>query len=564
MNRPDETLEMFLQTHDNNYYATYQDIKKDAHEAWNEPCLLWYTDHGPEHSKRLIKHLDGLCKGLLRDPQTGNPEYGLTPMEVFLLLAAAWLHDIGMQDLTGLPGGAPEHLTEADWDEVRKRHPARTHDIIMQYAPGGKKEGNIRLTLKEQPKFHKALALICKGHGSDYFEEVTQEFSLRPYDIDGQYPPVRGQLLTALSMMADELDLHNARAVSRPNIQLSKVSKLHHYRHHYVGGVSVGSGAPDIPGAHRRIDINYEFPTPEEEHKNWADQIKRWIKEKLEKEAARAKPYLIKGFDGHFSWAEPLIETNTHWVDPEENKAMEPAIRSLLASQFQKVIDWKDITRELKERFKSKTGGVVCLTGTEDHGMGRFIEFIDHIFAAAVENHSQTAPVAVLNFREFDKFHSCDEVLQITETKLEGTAAGKTDESIFKHLHERHDFSLVILQHLDRTGQKNMASIHEHMINKFSRKPGNLLLLVTTDKKAPLFNHLTTYELPGAFEDSHIYDYFLDIEGSEDMARAKVERYKELLTACNVTSPSPQVSINLAGTLSKHPPGKPGQPGVTP
>ena len=65
--------------------------------------IPFFTDHGPDHSKRVEAILDQIvfpAEFNPDDPRTFLP----TPEEAMYLLAAAWVHDIGM--IYGLfPGG---------------------------------------------------------------------------------------------------------------------------------------------------------------------------------------------------------------------------------------------------------------------------------------------------------------------------------------------------------------------------------------------------------------------------------------------------------------------------
>jgi hypothetical protein len=48
-----------------------------------------YTDHGEEHSKRVVEYVEKLLQV--------NPDMKFSEQEIFLLLAGVYLHDIGMQ-----------------------------------------------------------------------------------------------------------------------------------------------------------------------------------------------------------------------------------------------------------------------------------------------------------------------------------------------------------------------------------------------------------------------------------------------------------------------------------
>ena len=53
------------------------------------PSNAYFTLHGPPHIKSVIGNLNSL---------RGNSKIKINKKEAFLLLAAAWLHDIGMID----------------------------------------------------------------------------------------------------------------------------------------------------------------------------------------------------------------------------------------------------------------------------------------------------------------------------------------------------------------------------------------------------------------------------------------------------------------------------------
>ncbi|MCP4213299.1 MAG: hypothetical protein GY765_01525 [bacterium] len=121
-----------------------------------------------------------------------------------------------------------------------------THDKTYFEIYTGIKTDDFHLSLDTEYPIHAPLALICKGHGSDYFDEVVNYFADNSLDIDGKGTTIRGELLTALLLMADELDLHSSRAVFKKNYPLSKTSELHHYRHYYISKVEVLSGTADL------------------------------------------------------------------------------------------------------------------------------------------------------------------------------------------------------------------------------------------------------------------------------------------------------------------------------
>lgn len=179
-------LENYLaQSNEEDFKETYNFIKIAAKKIWKEPRLGWYTDHGPKHSERIIFHLNRLCAGLLSNPDKECQDYRLTVDEVFLLLSAAWLHDIGMQDLTNSRTHSVDSMDNEDWEEVRKEHPKKVYDMIMNPSTG-ERSNKFWIGIKPDSKFRAPLALICKGHGSSYFSDTVSEFKIILSILEGK------------------------------------------------------------------------------------------------------------------------------------------------------------------------------------------------------------------------------------------------------------------------------------------------------------------------------------------------------------------------------------------
>src|SRR5665647_663338 len=74
-------------------YATkLKVVENKSKEIWEKGELyhIYHTLHGIKHSNAVINILDRLVAGL-------NPEDKLEEIEIFCLLSAAYLHDVGMQ-----------------------------------------------------------------------------------------------------------------------------------------------------------------------------------------------------------------------------------------------------------------------------------------------------------------------------------------------------------------------------------------------------------------------------------------------------------------------------------
>src|ERR1700748_857329 len=83
-------------------------IRRESFKIWEEQYMRPFTTHGKLHSERVERNLDSLTRPL-KEP--------LTAEEIFILLSACYLHDIGMQLI--------------DDSEARSRHAQYAYDLIL-------------------------------------------------------------------------------------------------------------------------------------------------------------------------------------------------------------------------------------------------------------------------------------------------------------------------------------------------------------------------------------------------------------------------------------------------
>jgi hypothetical protein len=520
-----QELEVYLKTYGKSYFDVLKNIKTALQKIWKKPRLDWFTDHGIEHSERIIFHLNRLCSGLLHNPESG-PKYGLQPVEVFLLLASAWLHDVGMQDLNDLNLSVDMMNMDNAWDEVRKRHPQRSFDIIMEHATGCPESNEFWLGLDREPPIHSPLALICKAHGSDYYNDVIEYLGTNTFNIDGK-GNVRCELLASLLLMADELDLHSSRAVFKENYPLSKLSSLHHFRHHYIQSVEVCTGLDGTPETQRTICITFRFPETEEDEGEWCEYLKKWVGDKIEREAENTFPFIHKGFDGHFLWSRPLIKYDIQNAIKYEKKIMDKNIQYLLKANIQKVIDWKDISKNLSQRFKEKNGGVVCIRAGREQGIDLFISFIGNVFCSVINKSDPQNFLSVMNFSFTSKYHSVQDIFGEISTNF-GINNLAEDANIVDQFIDDENFYLIVLQSLDVADKKLIQDINDQFIRISKNTAKNILLLITASEESEdisLSSTTTVYNLPDKFETHEIEEYFVEMGNSKESAKEKTENY---------------------------------------
>jgi hypothetical protein len=196
-----------------------ENIRDAANRIWARPLHRYFTDHTVAHTERIIALMDGLTAGMM-----AVADKRLMPTEVFVLLCAAYLHDIGMQN---------EKFAKGDLDKIRAHHNEQTAEMI--YRVFEDPANAFAIPLARDPGLVESVALVAKGHrgvkldGAEYASIVHGDETLRLH------------LLAALLRFGDELDIDHRR-VDLETIKLMTIppeSQLHWWKCHYVSGVSI-------------------------------------------------------------------------------------------------------------------------------------------------------------------------------------------------------------------------------------------------------------------------------------------------------------------------------------
>jgi len=267
-------------------YITLQDIKKFCLARWEVPYLPWFTNHDVAHSEEIIHLLGQLIKPIKSHAQFLNDH------ELFILLAAAYLHDMGMQSLK-IDGIAIDKLTSVQYSEIRKRHSQESFNVILSKVMTVERD-NFRLPESIDDDYVSPIAFVSKGHSTDYFDEVIGEFKKNPPTPKNR--PIRAELLTSLLLIADELDLHNKRIdfSKKAHFDISSYTQLHWFKHHYVDSVLVDNGT---------INIVLTFPQNSDVYKGL---IQRLIESKLVTQINKVNP-IIKKETSNLVHIDPIV-----------------------------------------------------------------------------------------------------------------------------------------------------------------------------------------------------------------------------------------------------------------
>ena len=259
-------------------------ILKALDQHWTQTHLTWFTDHGVDHARRVAKRalelsaIPGLSGDLM-----------LSGLERYILCAASLLHDIGMNDLSLSPHPLGRMLPE-DYDRVRHEHSLQSGVMIRDdAAKWGLPPTDRRLA--------EIVSLIAQAHGTKHYRTTIPLLVPRGHVRDDQ---VRGPLLAALLLMADELDLSYGRAGNVPgNIQLNAISEAHAFKHQCISSAGIDIA---IDGT---IRISLQLSMPNELAEEARANIERWVIGKLRRQMALVDPEMTGAFGSrvHFSRA---------------------------------------------------------------------------------------------------------------------------------------------------------------------------------------------------------------------------------------------------------------------
>lgn len=180
----------------------FNSIVEAAKDFWERPLLQHYTNHGIDHSERIIEVLGNVLEG--HSDQ-------LNDYEKFILLASAYLHDIGMQSPqhSGLDKKTEYNLNE--FEIIRNNHNEASAKMIIESSIN---KSDISLGLERCEGFANSVALVSKHHRS---LDLTD---LEDTSIGGK--EIKLRLLAALLRLGDELDADYRRV----NIDVLKLQDI--------------------------------------------------------------------------------------------------------------------------------------------------------------------------------------------------------------------------------------------------------------------------------------------------------------------------------------------------
>jgi len=295
-------------------------ITKEALVLWQNQHLRTFTAHGEVHILQVEANLDALTRGLQASPRK------LEPHEIFVLIAACYLHDIGMQ------------LGERN---AREKHAQYAFDLIL-YSHARHLGDERRVTLPIDDKnAREAIAAVARAHWTNFAVALDEKDAL-VNNTEG-----RLRLLGLLLATADLLDLSPVRATYFRTIhQLDKLdttAELHQTMHDLVKICQIIAPNAAIP---EELQYRLEWSDDSETTRTISDWVLHWFHSQWRSVA----PLLYRESGGRVRWAKP-------WADPKFRRPVGPnhklsdgAVKKLRAERADQLrIDRDEFARSFKE-----------------------------------------------------------------------------------------------------------------------------------------------------------------------------------------------------------------------
>jgi hypothetical protein len=314
-------------------------IRVKLAEHWAQTYLTWFTDHGVGHAQRVAQR--ALALGDIPNAPAG---IDLSLLERYILCAASLLHDIGMNDLT-LSEHPLGEMQPEEYGNVRHGHSRRSGELILA-APT-----DWGLPTAD-PVLAEVVGLVARAHGTQYYRPTIPLLEERTNVRD---QTVRGPLLAAILLMADELDLSYRRIATIPeDVRLNSVSEAHAFKHRCISSASSHTYRDGTIGLHIRLSI------PDELSSDSKVDIERWIVGKLRRQMALIDPQISQGFENSVRFNRAI---KVSYVSPLSPRIL-PSSQALAVIRAEVMTDdLIDHRANLRQARDALSNGHVIITG---------------------------------------------------------------------------------------------------------------------------------------------------------------------------------------------------------
>lgn len=295
-------------------------ITKEALVLWQSQHLRSFTAHGEVHILQVEENLDALICGLQASAEK------LQPHEIFVLIAACYLHDIGMQ------------LGERD---AREKHAQYAFDLILHsHATHLGVERRVTLPINDR-NARQSIAAVARGHWTNFAIQLDSQDTI----IGNTQGRLR--LLGLLLATADLLDLSPVRATYFRSIhqldKLDAVAELHQTKHELVKGFRVVAPNPAISE-----ELQYQLDWSDDSETTWT--ISDWELHWFHSQWRTVAPLLHRESGGRIRWAKPWALVKFRPPVGPSPKLSEKAAKILRAERADQLrINRDGFTRSFKD-----------------------------------------------------------------------------------------------------------------------------------------------------------------------------------------------------------------------
>lgn len=314
-----------LKEKNNRLYTDCEKVKQLVEPILENRIHLDFTDHSIKHSERILQQLNEITDELMKSEDLLN-EY-----EIFVLICAVYLHDIGMQfekfdllDSSFSNEISGDIASEEDkLNFIRKNHHRISKLWIIKSIQGNESYRRVYYGHDELGEY---IALIAESHNLDISKKTEDYKDTYFFGVK-----IRLMLLACLLSLGDVLDGDSRRVDMErlKHINIDATSKLHWWKHYYVDGLFYDNGI---------LNIQYNFPKLDEPRKSiyhdyFSYEMKYWIKYNKDKFKDVFAPNHIR-FEINEIFKESIIKKE---LEQDDYRYIENYIMSGRVSELEKI-----------------------------------------------------------------------------------------------------------------------------------------------------------------------------------------------------------------------------------
>lgn len=420
-------------------------VREKAIAIWNDVQLSWYTDHGISHSNRIIDHIGNIVTPLYQ-----NKPNLFSKDDLFILLSACYLHDIGMQYLFAEKKNRNE-LTPEDYEEIRKKHPEVSAEHIKNQA-------------LVPCNYINAVCWVAKAHGTEYFKKAIAELIQdRPAPNN---EPICGGILASLLMIGDELDLHHIRVSDAecfkdtPRYTLPADSLLHIYKHHYIAQIEITSSHPSKIG----FSIHFQSHPDSKYH---CKDIEKMVVTKLRQQCNVTQMYL----SNILKWDDTIaIKVSNSTIRKKFPEIALPYLRKTTLER--QIVNHDELIKKIKDYIKDPpSNNKVIIAWSESRGESD----IEHIVSWLVAT-CECCEEITLDCLDFDPCKSIKQ--EIIQSKINSLLIKKPNKQI------------LVISNLQYAEQDIQRNLWNNWCPKVKNENGGNLVIIFAEGNIIPSDHL--------------------------------------------------------------------------